>query len=71
MPSTATSPAVFLLLKIVKFRTIENLLWFCANFRFFSIYKNNIVDVLIDIFLALLIILNGMAIQTIIILLIY
>lgn len=45
------SPAVFLLLKIVKFTTIENLLWFCANFRIFSIYKNNIVDVLIEIFL--------------------
>lgn len=37
----------------------------------FCIYKNNIVDVLIEIFLVLLIILDGMAIQTIIILLIY
>lgn len=65
------SPAVVLLLEIVKLRTIENLLWFYANFKIFSTYKNNIVDVLIEIFLALLIILDGMAIQTIIILLIY
>lgn len=42
-----------------------------CKFQNFCIYKNNIVDALIEIFLVLLIILDGMAIQTIIILLIY